>query len=179
MDNLKKAYEAILSGDFEQAITRFEAAIEQDPGNAAAYYRCSISCARSGKWQKALHYAEQAVQLDSEHEEYAFHLQTMQAKQLVVESEVLIAMQTSLSSEQALEKLQEASRLDPLNLDSLLLLGAVYASLNRLDEAASCALEAIRLNPDHSAARRLLADMNRRRRALKVNHKKREPKGNR
>ncbi len=179
MDNLKKAYEAILSGDFEQAITRFEAAIEQDPGNAAAYYRCSISCARSGKWQKALHYAEQAVQLDSEHEEYAFHLQTMQAKQLVVESEVLLAMQTSLSTEQALEKLQEASRLDPLNWDSLLLLGAVYASQNRLDEAASCALEAIRLNPDHSAARRLLADMNRRRRALKVNHKKREEKGNR
>lgn len=179
MDNFKKAYEAILNGDFEQAITHFEAAIEQDPGNADAYYRCSISCARSGKWQKALHYAEQAVQLDSEHEEYAFHLQTMQAKQFVVEAEVLLEMQTSLGTEQALEKLQEASRLDPLNFEALLLLGAAYASLNRLDEAASCALEAIRLNPEHSAARRLLADMNRRRRALRTNNKRRKPKGNR
>lgn len=177
--SLKKAYEAILSGDFEQAIVRFEEAIEQDPENAAAYYRCSITCARSGKWQKALQYAEQAVKLDAQQEEYAFHLQTVQAKQLVIEAETLFAMQTSQSAEQALEMLQEASRLDPLNLDAFLLLGAAYASLNRIDEAASCALEAIRLNPEHSAARRLLADMNRRRRALRVNNKRRKPKGNR
>ncbi|MFC5650783.1 tetratricopeptide repeat protein [Paenibacillus solisilvae] len=171
--SLKKAYEAILSGDFEQAIARFEDAIEQDPDNAAPYYRCSITCARSGKWQKALLYAEKAVELDSEQEEYAFHLQTVQAKQLVIEAESLFMAQTSLSSEQALDKLQEASKLDPLNLDALLLLGAAYASLNRLDEAASCALEAIRLDPEHSAARRLLADMNRRRRALRASKKRR------
>ncbi|BBH20963.1 hypothetical protein Back11_23080 [Paenibacillus baekrokdamisoli] len=175
--SLKKAYEAILGGDFEQAIIRFEEAIEEEPGNAAAYYRCSITCARSGKWQKALDYAEQAVKLDPAQQEYHFHLQTVQAKQLVLEAETILSTQTSVKADQALEMLQEASRLDPLNLEALLLLGAAYASLNRLDEAASCALRAIGLDPEHKAARRLLSDVKARRRS--ANNQIRKPKGNR
>jgi cytochrome c-type biogenesis protein CcmH/NrfG len=64
--------------------------------------------------------------------------------------------------------LLEASRLDPLNMEALLLLGAAYASLNRYEEAAVYAREATRLDPEHSAARRLLADVNRKRRAVRA-----------
>ena len=91
--SLKKAYEAILGGDFEQAIARFEEAIALEPDNAAAYYRCSITCARSGKWSKALQYAEQAALLDPGQEEYEFHLRTVRAKLLADEAEELLTGQ--------------------------------------------------------------------------------------
>jgi tetratricopeptide (TPR) repeat protein len=165
--SVKKAYEAILGGDFEQAIARFEEAIALEPANSAAYYKCSITCARSGKWQKAVFYAEKAVELEPNQEEYRFHLQTVQSKQLTIEAEACLA-QNPAETENALNMLLEASRLDPLNMEALLLLGAAYASLNRYEEAAVYAREATRLDPEHSAARRLLADVNRKRRAVRA-----------
>ncbi|WP_274651620.1 tetratricopeptide repeat protein [Paenibacillus humicola] len=160
---VKKAYEAILSGDFELAIVRFEEAIALEPENAAFCYKCSITCARSGKWPKALHYAEEAVRLEPEQEEYRFHLQTVRAKQLIHEAETLLA-QSMDEAAAAIVKLREASRLDPLSVEALLLLGAAYSAQGRLDEASQCAREAVRLEPGHTAARKLLSDIRRRKR---------------
>ncbi|WP_219836560.1 tetratricopeptide repeat protein [Paenibacillus sp. R14(2021)] len=165
--SVKKAYEAILSGDFEQAILRFEEAIAQEPENGAIYYKCSITCARSGKWQKALHYAEQAVLLDAEHAEYQYHLETVKARGMVSEAEQLLS-QSPAHTDQALVLLKEASRLDPLNMEALLLLAAVFASLRRYEEGAACAREALRLDPEHAAARRLFAELKRKSRALRA-----------
>src|SRR4051812_23998980 len=89
--SVRKAYEAILGGDFEQAVVCFEEAISLEPANAAIYYRCSITCARSGKWPKALQYAQKAVELDPEQEEYRFHLDTVRARLLVQEAETMLA----------------------------------------------------------------------------------------
>ncbi|QHW30160.1 tetratricopeptide repeat protein [Paenibacillus rhizovicinus] len=165
--SIKKAYEAILGGDYEQAIGRFEEAIALEPDNGAVYYKCSITCARSGKWQKALHYAEQAVLLDSEHEEYVYHLQTVKAKAMVSEAEQLLS-QSPANTEHALSMLIEASRMDPLNMEALLLLGSVYASLRRYDEGAAYAREAVRLDPEHAAASRLYTELKRKSRALRA-----------
>ncbi|GGD69017.1 tetratricopeptide repeat protein [Paenibacillus nasutitermitis] len=172
-DIIKKAYEAILGGDFEQAIVRFEEAIELEPDNAMAYYRCSITCARSGKWAKALEYAQQAVKLGPEREEYRFHLRTVQAKQLVYDAEELLT-HAPQETEYALNMLLAASRLDPLNMEALLLLGAAYTSLNRYDEALVYAREALRLDPEHSAAQRLFADIKRSRSTLASQRRKRK-----
>ncbi|SEN26491.1 tetratricopeptide repeat protein [Paenibacillus sp. OV219] len=165
--SIKKAYEAILSGDFEQAILHFEEAIALEPTNGAAYYKCSITCARSGKWQKSLTLAEQAVRLNPEQMEYQFHLENVKAKALVIEAESILS-NSPARTEDALELLHEASRLDPLNIEALLMLGAAYATLSRYDEAAACARDAVRLEPEHSAARRLFADMNRQSRTLRA-----------
>lgn len=176
-ESIKKAYEAILGGDFELAIARFEEAIALEPTNAAAYYRCSITCARSGKWPKALQYAEEAVKLAPELEEYRFHLRTVQAKQLVSDAEELL-VHTPQDTEYALNMLLEASRLDPLNMEALLLLGAAYVSLNRYDEALIYARGALRLDPEHSAAKRLFANIKRNRQAL-TREQRRKRKRNR
>lgn len=176
--SVKKAYEAILNGDFEEAVVRFEEAIALEPDNADTYYRCSITCARSGKWSKALHYASQAVELEPEQEEYSYHLQTVRSRQLVVEAEMLLAQKPE-EQEQALAMLREAVRLDPLSMEALLMLGAAYASLNRFEEAAEPARAAVRLDPGHSAARRLLSDIGRRRSALRTGYKRRKRKRNR
>ncbi|REE94306.1 tetratricopeptide repeat protein [Paenibacillus taihuensis] len=176
--SIKKAYEAILSGDFEQAILHFEEAIALDPTNGAAYYKCSITCARSGKWQKALQYAEQAVSLNPELIEYQFHLENVKAKALVIEAEGILS-NSPARTEEAVAMLLEASRLDPLNIEALLMLGAAYATLSRYDEAVVCARDAVRLEPEHSAARRMFADMSRRSRILRTKSGRTKRKRNR
>ncbi|QHT60561.1 tetratricopeptide repeat protein [Paenibacillus lycopersici] len=177
---IKKAYEAILAGDYEQAIGRFEEAIALEPDNGAVYYKCSITCARSGKWQKALQYAEQAVQLDGEHEEYVYHLQTVKAKAMVSDAEQLLSQSPSPAhTEHALSMLIEASRMDPLNMEALLLLGSVYGSLRRYDEGAAYAREAVRLDPEHAAAKRLYMELKRKSRALRAYGQRSKRKRNR
>lgn len=157
---IKKAYEAILDGDYEQAIGWFEEAIELEPDHASHHYKCSITCLRSGKTQKALYHAERAAALDPASDEFRFQLQTVQAKLLVREVEALLG-KTPPETDRAIEKLKYAAMLDPLNVEVLLLLGATYASLKRYEEAAEYAQEAMKLDPHHSAAQRLLADVNR------------------
>ncbi|GGF88987.1 tetratricopeptide repeat protein [Paenibacillus abyssi] len=160
--SVKKAYEAILSGDFETAIHWFEQAIRHEPGNADYHYKCSITCARSGKWPKALHYAEEAVRLQSDHEEYQFHLNTVKAKILVTEA-VHAIEEKRLDLHHAISLLHDAVRLDPLNGDAYLLLGAAYGELSQFEEAADSLKEALRLDPQHAEARRLFTEFSQKR----------------
>jgi len=160
---VKKAYEHILSSDFEGAIHWFEQAIAFEPSNASYYNKCAISCVRSGKWLKAKQYAQRAHQLEPEHAEYLFHLQTIEARLLLSDADAHL-IKDPPDSLAALPLLEQASLLDPLSFKAFYTLGVVYASLDRLDEAAASAREAIRLDPAHAAARTLFAEVNRKRR---------------
>ncbi|XEC92720.1 tetratricopeptide repeat protein [Paenibacillus tarimensis] len=162
---VRKAYESILSGDFEQAIRWFEQAIAADPDNADYHYRCSITHARSGKWHKALEYAKQAVTLRPDQSEYSYHLNTVKAKVLVAEASQFIEGQPQ-NHDGAIALLHEATRLDPLNGDAFLLLGAAYNELMLHDEAAAHLREALQLNPEHAEANRLLAEIANRKRVI-------------
>lgn len=160
---IKKAYEFIFNSDFEQAIYWFEQAIEAEPENAFYYHICAVSCARSGKWAKAKQHAETALRLDPEDAEYKYHLQTVEAKLLFAEADLLLAKIPPKLAEAA-ELLDRATALDPLSFDAFYTLGVLYAALHQYDKAAINAREAMRLDPGHSAARRLFADVNRKRR---------------
>jgi tetratricopeptide (TPR) repeat protein len=162
-NRIKKAYESILKGDYEEAIAWFEEAMELDPENASYYYKCSITCARSGKWDKAIQYADQSVRLDEENAEYQFHQQTVRAKLLLIRAEVLMAAEPP-DYAAAIHVLKEATKLDPLLLDAFLLLGLAYGGLLQYTEAASYVKEAIKLDPGHSGAKRWFAEFNRKRR---------------
>ncbi|MGM0880439.1 MAG: tetratricopeptide repeat protein [Bacillota bacterium] len=175
---IKKAYEFIFNSDFEQAIYWFEQAIAAEPENASYYHKCAVSCARSSKWAKAKLYAEEALRLDPEHAEYQYHLQTVEARLLLAEADLLLAAEPP-KLEEAAELLNQVTVLDPLSFEAFYTLGVVYASLGRLDEAAANAREAMRLDPGHSAARRLFADVNRKRRMHRVRINVRKRKRNR
>ena len=164
--NIRLAYQSILDGDYEAALDRFEAAIAADPENADYHYRCSITCARSGKWAKAQAYAEEAVRLDGEHEEYRFHLQTIRARLLALEAEQLLSRE-SPAREEAIARLEEAVRLDPLLVEAYRLLGNCCGALGRYDDAVAWLRTAIELDPGNAAARRWFADYSRKRRALR------------
>lgn len=175
---MKKAYEFILNSDFEQAIYWFEQAITAEPDNASYHHICSVSCARSGKWTKAKLHAEEAYRLDPEHGEYRYHLQTVEARLLLAEADLMLLTDPPKLTEAA-ALLSQATVLDPLSFQAFYTLGVVYASLDQLDEAAANAREAIRLDPGHAAARRLFADVNRKRRMLRKRINARKRKRNR
>lgn len=164
---IRKAYEYIWNNDFEEAIHWFERAIAAEPDNAGYYHKCAVSCARSGKWSKAKVYAEAAERLEPSNEEYRYHAQVIQSRLLLAEAEGLLALSPP-NLHEAEPLLRQAIHLDPLSFDCYYTLAMVHAAGGRLDEAADDAREAIRLNPQHSAARRLFADVNRKRRMLRI-----------
>lgn len=177
-DCLKQAYGCILHNDFEGAIQWFERAIAADPNNASYYYKCSISYGRSGKWDRALHHALKAVELDPDQTAHAYQLRTVQARLLVqTGKQELVMRPPSVAS--AVQSLKEATELDPLNQEAYYWLAVAYAKLNRLDEAVRCALEGIRLNPTDEPVRALFSDLSRRRRALRIRQQRRQRRRNR
>lgn len=153
--NIRKAYQAILQHDFELAIDHFEQAIQQEPDNAAYYYRLSITCARSGKLAKALTYADQACRLDGDHPAYRYHLQNLRSKQNVQRAELFIDT-LSGGAAQALPLLLEAIELDPLSIEAHLLLSIVYMELQDHHKAVEAARDALKLEPQHVGASNLL-----------------------
>lgn len=163
---IKKAYAFILTSDFEQAIIWFEQAIAAEPDNASYYHKCAISCARSGKWSKAYEHARKALELAEDEPEYIYHFQTIEAR-LQLSNAQLLLTQEPPALEEALLMLKQAVELDPLCFDAFYWIAMTYAELGQLDEAAVHAREAIRLDPGHSAARRLFADVSRRRRLMR------------
>lgn len=162
-NQIKRAYESILHGDYEQAIRRFEEAIAADPDNPAYHHKCSITCMRSGKWPKALMHAEEAMRLAPGEAEYAYHLATIRARAIAAEAEQSLASGESVIEKQ-IARLKEAIELDPLLEEGYLLLAIAYGALGQYREAAEYAREVLRLNPQHSEAKRLFANFNRKRR---------------
>ncbi|MGN7455769.1 tetratricopeptide repeat protein [Paenibacillus pasadenensis] len=151
---IKKAYECILNGDFDGAIEWFLQAIQLEPRNASFHYKCSVSCARSGRWELALHHAVQACELKPGHEEYRYHLDIVEARRLVSDAKLLLASESGSASE-AMEFLQEARILDPLQAEACYLAAVCCMQLGRLQEARLLAAEACRLEPAMEEARQL------------------------
>jgi tetratricopeptide (TPR) repeat protein len=176
--SVKKAYESILNGDYERAVEWFEEAISADPDNADYYFKCSITCARSGKWHKANDCVEQAIRLDRINDVYRFHQQTIKAKLLQLEAEALLTAD-SPNHAGAIALLVEAAELDPLLLEAYVLLGTTYGMLANYEKAVAYLKEALRLDPQHAGARKWFAEYNRRKRVRLKSDKSGKTKGNR
>lgn len=157
---IKKAYEAILKHDFEQAIAWFERAIELEPACAAYHYKLSITYSRSNKLVKAIEHAKRAVELDPEDEHYSFHYQHLQAKELTVQAERLFEESDDRFSRLwlAVALLKQAVDLDPLALEAFLLLGIAYARLEEYSSAIQAVKEMLKLDPNHAIGNRLLPE---------------------
>ncbi|MBH5317929.1 tetratricopeptide repeat protein [Paenibacillus sp. GSMTC-2017] len=164
---IRKAYELIFHSDFEGAIIWFEKAIELEPENASYYHKCAVSCARSGKWSKAKIYSDVAEKLEPDNEEFRFHSGVIQAKLIVAEVNGLLN-DTPPNLSLAAERLRFAVMLDPLCFDAFYTLALVCSTDGLLDEAIEHAREALRLDPQHSTARRLFADISRKRRMERI-----------
>lgn len=154
MVEIRKAYEAILNHDFEQAINSFERAIQLEPNNAEYHYKLSITLARSNKLTDALQHAMIACHLNQGHEEYVSHWRHLRAKELIVQANKhLVPGNEHLSH--ALKLLKKATDLDPLLTEAWLLLGITYAGLNDYVQARQALQSVFRLDPEHEVAVKL------------------------
>jgi Flp pilus assembly protein TadD len=162
---LKKAYDAILHGDFELALKWFRRAIELDPGNASYYYKASVTCSRSGKAAQAKEWAAKAVELAPEEPVYEMHLKTLEARELIAEARAILEA-ADPEPDQAIKLLVRAKDLNPLSAEASLLLGHASKSLGDFRSAIGYLLEALQLDPQHAEARRLLREWRRERRRL-------------
>lgn len=156
-EEIKKAYDSILKGDFEKAIAWFELAVAIEPDNAAYYYRLSITCARSNRLTRAIEYAQTAVRLEPGNESYRYHLHHLQARELAAKAEKCLE-QGNDQCYLAVAFLKEAVVLDPLNAEAFLLLSIAHAELKDYSDAVRSVKEVLRLNPQHETAHKLLQD---------------------
>lgn len=152
---IQKAYEAILNGDFEKAIEWFACAIEKEPENPDYHYKISITYARSDKLDKALYHAAVAYHMFPQHLEYRYHFQRLRARELAARAQQLLEN----GGEQvylALTLLQDAVQLDPLCEEALILKAAAHAELEEYDRAVRMVKKAVDLNPQNEIAVKLL-----------------------
>ncbi|MFD2672924.1 tetratricopeptide repeat protein [Marinicrinis sediminis] len=159
-DMIKKAYEAILHHDFEQAIGWFEQAILLEPDHPGYHYKLSISYARSDRINQALQHARQAVELDSSHPEYHQHLQHVKARALVADAEELLSQSAEHATE-AIRLLNEAIDADPLCSKAYLWKGAVYAAMQQYEMARQQYEEAVRMDPSSKKALEMIKHIQR------------------
>ncbi|MDQ0491987.1 MULTISPECIES: tetratricopeptide repeat protein [Paenibacillus] len=146
---VQKAYQCILQNDFEQAVEWFEKAISAQPDHAEHYFRCSVTYARSGRLEQALAYAEHAVRLAPQQDEYVLHLHAQQARQLTEKARKMLDVEkiTSQLHRDAILLLEQAIALDPLCGDAFMLLALIYDELSEYELAVQAAREAAALFP--------------------------------
>jgi tetratricopeptide (TPR) repeat protein len=157
---IRKAYDYILRGDFETAIHWFELAIEADPNHAGYYHKCAVSCARSNKWSRAKQYADRAKMLEPDNGEYVYHSEWINSKILLEEVGVLLASVPPRLLE-AGEKLLKVISLDPLSFEGFYTLALIRYTEGDNERAVELVKEALKLDPQHVAARRLYGDARR------------------
>lgn len=159
---LKKAYRSIYENDFEQAIQWFEQALALEPDNGDIHYRCSITCARSNRLEKALVHARLAAALAPLQEEYMLHFDRLQSKELTLMAKRLLEGESGGSSvnkagaaEPASRLLERAVELDPLSVDAQIWLAIAYTELEQYESALNAAQEAASLPQDDGIAKHL------------------------
>lgn len=150
---LKEAFNAILQNDFQRAIDSFNKAIECEPDNPSYYYKLSITYSRNGDIKEALKAAEIAHRLQPKAQTYLYHMQILQAKNMVLQSAKSI--ETGDLSEENETMLIQAKKLDPLNIDAYLLLGIYYGEKGLLNLALKEFNLVLNLEPFHQKARHL------------------------
>jgi len=150
---LKEAFYAILQNDFQKAIDSFNKAIECEPDNPSYYHKLSITYSRNGEIKEALKAAETAHKLQPKTQIYLYHLQVLQAKNLVLHAAK--AIENDDLNEEIEAMLIQAKKLDPLNIDAYLLLGIYYGEQGLLNFALKEFNSVFNLEPFHQQARQL------------------------
>ena len=153
---IHKAYQSILQGDFEQTIYWFEQAILMEPYNPNHHYKLSMTYTRSNRLSNALEQARLALQYDPSNEGYRTHLNFLMAKQRTQQAEKLLT-QSIRETHYAILLLREAIQLDPLGIESYVMLAMAYAELKDYHQAIHMIKEAQQLDPYDIAIENLLA----------------------
>jgi tetratricopeptide (TPR) repeat protein len=136
------------------AVSHYEAALKNNPGNAAVYVKLGLVCDRETKFDQAIAYFRQALQLDPINTTARFNLG--------------VTLLQQGKDSQALKELGEVLRLKPHDAATHFCMAFSYLYSKRLDDAISNFIEGLRYQPDDPEAHYGLAS------ALSMQHKRQD-----
>ncbi|TKD00917.1 rhomboid family intramembrane serine protease [Polyangium fumosum] len=140
-DSARLAYEAFDAGNFDEAISRYEKALEVSPKSATFWYNLGIAYARKGKLDDATRAYTQAVALAPEN--------TGMKRTLVdTKRSRADAAQADGKHDEAIRLYEEVLALDGDDAFSLYSLSRTYEELGRHEEAGRLRARAVALHVD-------------------------------
>src|SRR3989338_6860345 len=121
LGHFAKGQSLLSQGEFGQALTEFEGAVQADPSNSFLRFRLATLYLRKGDLKNALRETEEATRLEPGG----------------VDNHLLLAGLCSSLGEEAksVREYQEVLRLDQKNQEALLYLGALYLKLGDYERA--------------------------------------------
>jgi tetratricopeptide (TPR) repeat protein len=137
-EHLDMGIDYLDQGQFDQAITEFQTAIQLDPDGAKAHYNLGLAYQKQDKLDEAAAAYQEAIQLDPDLDE--------------VHNNLGLVYDTQGKPEQAVAEYQEAIRIDPDDDTAHYNLALFYYRQGQLDQAIAEYKEAVRVNPDNTDA---------------------------
>ncbi len=127
-----------IQGKADEAIAMFEEVIKINPGNGgpSAYNQIGIIHLRAGRWQEARQAFRAALKIN--------------AKNVEAHSGLAMVLISEKKIDEAIERLQLALKLDPVELPNVARLAACYREKGDLRPAAVLCRKALAINPRHA-----------------------------
>jgi tetratricopeptide (TPR) repeat protein len=141
-------------GQDQEAVSQYDAALKNNPGNAAVYVKLGLVCDRDARFDQATAYFQQAIQLDPTNTTARFNLG--------------VALLQQGKDSQGLKELGEVLRLKPHDPATHFVMAFSYLYSKKFDEAISSFSEGLRYQPDDAEAHYGLAT------ALSMKHKRQD-----
>jgi tetratricopeptide (TPR) repeat protein len=125
-------------GQDAEAVSQYEAALKQNPDNAALYVKLGLVCDREGKFDAAIAYFRKAIQFEPTNTAARFNLG--------------VALLQSGKDSQGLKELGEVLRLKPNDAATHFCMGFAYLYSKRIDAAIASFNEGLRYKADDAEA---------------------------
>ena len=168
-------------GQNVEAVSQYEAALKNNPNNAAVYIKLGLVCDREAKFDQAAGYFQKALQLEPTNTVARFNLgvallqRGKDSQGLKELGEVLrlkphdaathfcmgFAFLYSKRTQEAIANFGEGLRYQPDDAEAHYGLGSALATERRREEAVAALREAIRLRPNYPEAQALLQQLER------------------
>jgi uncharacterized protein HemY len=120
---LRSGFSYLIIGDYDQALNAFAKAIAEDPENPAYAFHGSMTAWRSGHYDLAQEWAENAVKLEPDNQLYTENLRRITAQYLLEQAKTA---QNEGRNPQAQELINQALKTDPLNDQALRMQENIY-----------------------------------------------------
>jgi len=132
------AQEYFNNGQYEEAMIEFRNALRADKGHIPSYLGIGKAYQQIGDHQNAIAIFQQVINLDGKN---------VEARLRIGEYQIAVGISNPKTFKQAQETAEEILKLDPSNVDALIILGNAYAGQNEVDKAIQEYNYAIDLDP--------------------------------
>ena len=177
----EQADKALMSEDYETAISLHERILEKDPHNGLETYHLGYIHGQLGNHSEEVSYYEKAIDLGFKEDRIFLNLgmaygelgqmeraigafrQDLVSNPDSAEAHLALAMayQKGSAGHLAQKECLEAIRLDPKNLDARFLLTMLYLGRDEFEKASEQLRQILAIDPTHEGARRYLEDIER------------------